>query len=133
MTVFIFWFLFAVATGIYANGRGRSGIGWFVLSMLITPILGLLFCAVSKNLAAPISQPADGASTHRKCPACCEWVLPMAVVCKHCSQPLTPDPGFAERKAVEQQTAEFKVARDVAIGLGVVLTLFSVAWLISKY
>lgn len=50
MSIF-FWFLFSIAIGILASNRGRSGIGWFLISLLISPLLGLIFVLVTKNLA----------------------------------------------------------------------------------
>ena len=33
----------SIAVGVIADKRGRSGTGWFVLSLLLTPVLALLF------------------------------------------------------------------------------------------
>jgi hypothetical protein len=51
MSIFLFWILFSIAVGILASNRGRSGIAWFFLSLLISPLLGLIFVLVTKNLA----------------------------------------------------------------------------------
>ena len=41
--VIIGWLAFAVILGVYAsNGRGRSGLGWFLLALLISPLLAWL-------------------------------------------------------------------------------------------
>ena len=51
MEIFILWFALSIAVGIFAsNYRSRSGIGWFLLSLLISPLLGFIFAAVSKSL-----------------------------------------------------------------------------------
>jgi len=43
----LFWFGLAIIVGIAANRHGRSGIGWFLLSAIISPLLaGLLLLAV---------------------------------------------------------------------------------------
>jgi hypothetical protein len=50
MEFLIFWFLFAIVVGIAASSRGRSGFGWFLLSCLISPLLGLILVLVlAKN------------------------------------------------------------------------------------
>ena len=91
MTYGIFWVLFSVAAGVYASNRGRSGIAWFVLSLLISSLLGLIFLAVMKDLSQSNASGAQpGATTHVKCPACAEFVLPEARVCKHCRATLVP-------------------------------------------
>ena len=38
----LFWLMFAIVVGIIANSRNRSGFGWFLLSVLITPVLALI-------------------------------------------------------------------------------------------
>lgn len=99
--LFFFWFLFAAVVGVFASNRGRSGIGWFLLSLLISPILGGLFVAAMDNLRATKGANSnDGTeSSHVRCPSCAEWVLPQATTCKHCHSALAPDTGFAERQA----------------------------------
>lgn len=41
----------SAAVGVWASNRGRSGWGWFCLSLLFSPVLMFIFLAVSKNLA----------------------------------------------------------------------------------
>lgn len=79
----IFWVLLSVAVALFAGYRGRSALGWFVLSLLISPLLGFIFVAVVPNLA---KEPNE--QTHRKCPDCAEQVLREARVCKHCGAKL---------------------------------------------
>ena len=42
MEILMFALIFDVVVGVIANSRGRSGIGWFVLSVLFSPILMLI-------------------------------------------------------------------------------------------
>jgi hypothetical protein len=45
--IFFFWIGFAVIVGVAANTRGRSGIGWALLALLISPLVaGLLLLAL---------------------------------------------------------------------------------------
>ena len=37
-----FFIVFCVVVGIIANSRGRNGLGWYLLSLLATPILMLV-------------------------------------------------------------------------------------------
>lgn len=49
--LFILWVALSIAVGLFAsNYRNRSGFGWFVLSLLISPLLGFVFAAVSRSL-----------------------------------------------------------------------------------
>ena len=38
----IFWLIACVVVAVIANSRNRTGIGWFFLSALISPVLGLI-------------------------------------------------------------------------------------------
>jgi|GEM_PF-1389355 hypothetical protein len=104
MEIVFLWFMFAVVAGVAASSRGRSGFGWFVLSVLLSPLIGILLVLVLPNLrtqqqaaqlaaaaAAASARPAEPViteATHRKCPACAEWVLRDAFKCKHCGHDL---------------------------------------------
>ena len=38
-----FWVGLCIAVGIFAHRYNRSGFGWFVISMLLSPLLGFVF------------------------------------------------------------------------------------------
>jgi predicted nucleic acid-binding Zn ribbon protein len=121
----VFWVLFAFAVGVLAANRGRSALGWTLLSLVISPLLGLIFCLVSKDLT-PANLPNE--STHRRCPACAEFILPDAVVCKHCGSAVEKDQGFQSR-LVQIEKAKIhaenaKILKGVLIFLGVLLVLW---------
>lgn len=47
---FLGWFFLAIAVGVYAsNHRGRSGFGWFLLSLLISPLVAFILVLVMKD------------------------------------------------------------------------------------
>jgi phosphate/sulfate permease len=47
MAILLFWIGGAIATGMFASiRRNRNGFGWFVLALLISPILAFIFCAI---------------------------------------------------------------------------------------
>ena len=53
MLIFIlFWFPLSIAVGVYASGKGRSGFGLFLLSVFLSPIVGLLFAVALRDKAA---------------------------------------------------------------------------------
>lgn len=92
MEVAVVWIVFAVLVGIAASSRGRSGFGWFLLSCIISPLIGLLVL-----IAMPTRGPGraeDGsvvsAKTHVRCPDCKELVRAEARKCKHCGAALLP-------------------------------------------
>lgn len=92
MEIVLIWFVGAIAVGVGASSRGRSGFGWFILSLLISPLLTLILLLVMPNLAEKAAAEATkpNADTHVKCPDCAELVLKEAKVCKHCGCKLVP-------------------------------------------
>ena len=85
--VYAVWLLLAVAVGIYAGRKGRSGFGWFVLALLLSPIIAGIFALVVSDKTKATGPSPD---THVKCPDCGELVLREAKVCKHCGCKLIP-------------------------------------------
>lgn len=106
MEFFLFWFIFAVILGVAAYGRGRSGIGWFFLAMIISPLLALILLVLLPNLKTEgLAQPGTAAptpDTHVKCPDCAELVMREARVCKHCGCKLVPQPLTTAKRPADQ-------------------------------
>ena len=76
-----FWIVFAILVGIFASmRRARNGFGWFLLAMLISPLLAFLLCAAL----------GPSPRSRRKCPACAEYIKREAARCKHCGQEAPP-------------------------------------------
>ena len=42
MELFFFYILFSVLVGFHANSKGHSGINFFVLAILLSPIIGII-------------------------------------------------------------------------------------------
>jgi hypothetical protein len=49
MEIIVFWLLLAAGVGLLANSQGRSGLGFFLLSAVLSPLLGLIVVLVTKN------------------------------------------------------------------------------------
>ncbi|MBZ0105418.1 MAG: zinc ribbon domain-containing protein [Sulfuricella denitrificans] len=89
MEVIIVWFVLSVVSGIIASNKGRSGFGFFILALLLSPLIGIIMALVVKSHVSSDGQPAPSANTHVKCPDCKELILKDARVCKHCGCKLT--------------------------------------------
>lgn len=91
-SLLVFWVIFAVIVAIAANSRGRSAIGWFLLAILISPLLALIAVLVmgpgSRNAVQPAqainASPAVAADPRKACPDCGEQVPVIARICRFC-------------------------------------------------
>lgn len=88
MDIFFVWFLLSIAVGVLAGNKGRSGFGFFLLSLVLSPLIGLLFAIAVENLKNKAGKPNP--DTHVRCPDCRELVLMDARKCKHCGINLLP-------------------------------------------
>jgi hypothetical protein len=135
--VFVFfWLLFAVAVGFLASNRGRSGFGWFLIAALLSPLIGAVFLLLTKDLAQASTGTPSGPTdaTHVKCPACAEWVLPEATVCKHCGGPLVPPPYFQEKaNDLKRKTESVKQMDNLAMGITFVFAALVLVALLSLF
>lgn len=95
MLIFLAWFFLSVGVGAWAHNRGRSFAGWWIFSLLLSPLLGAVFVAIAPKLgeaAAPKDELGNPITpdTHVHCPDCRELVRKDARKCKHCHTTLVP-------------------------------------------
>ena len=135
--VLLIWIALSIAVGVLASNRGRSGFSWFLVSAFLSPLIGFIFVLVAKDLSTPAANPTattqtPSAATHVRCPACAEWVLPEASVCKHCGGALTPNRDFHVERARQKASEEKDDSHNLAIGAAALFGLFILAGAISK-
>lgn len=86
--VVISWIIFSIVAGAIASGKNRSGFGYFLLSLLLSPLIGIILAAALPKIETAAAGPTP--ETHVKCPDCRELVLKDARKCKHCGCALVP-------------------------------------------
>lgn len=121
----IAWLVLAIVIGSLATNKGRSAFGWFLLALVISPLIAGILLALVKDRLAEKDRP--NSFTHVRCSDCKEWVLREAVKCKHCGSALVPQP-YAEDKAQSSQLADGLIDGGpiivfILVAIGVVIYL----------
>jgi hypothetical protein len=79
------WLSFSLAVALYARRKNRSAAAWWLLAMLVSPLVAVLFLAAAGDRRD---------ATRLPCPECAEHVLPDARRCPYCHAALAE--GWAE-------------------------------------
>ena len=117
------WLPLSVVTGIVAHRRHRFGFGYFLLSLVVSPVMGLLLAA----LLPPKISPGFSLAT-RQCPECAEFVMAAAIKCKHCGSSLPP---LLISRELPPPVQHRSLAGKIVAGVG--LTAFGFLVLTSWY
>lgn len=89
MEIIVLYVIFAAIVGVIAGSWGRSGFIWFLLSIVISPLLGIIILIIVGK-ARDRGMDRISPSTHVICPDCAEHIRKEARVCKHCGCRLAP-------------------------------------------
>ena len=83
----VIWIVVAIVGAIVANNKGRSGVGWFFLCLVLTPLAILVLLALPTLKAAqaqPVRLVEESPGPTKICPQCAEAVKVPAKICRFC-------------------------------------------------
>ena len=91
METIVVWFALSVLAGVVAGNKGRSSVGFFMLAVFFSPLVGLLGAWVARPASVIEKEKARSGKSrdYKQCPMCAETVKQAALKCRYCGADLT--------------------------------------------
>ncbi|MGA9363890.1 MAG: zinc ribbon domain-containing protein [Bacteroidota bacterium] len=133
--IILIWVILCFAIGNWSQSKGNGFASGFFLSLLLSPLIGLIIVGVSKPNQKLLEQTAIQSGEMRKCPYCSELIKREAIKCRYCGSeveslpPLTKNISIPHVPPSPPVSAKTKIIRLLLIFGGITLFILIVYFL----
>lgn len=107
--IIVAWFALSILAGIIAENKGRSRVGFIFLSLLLSPVVGIIAALVAKPNKAQLENDEIESGAAKRCPVCAELVRADALKCRFCGSDIWKHETLvSEPKVRVSETASYK-------------------------